>query len=308
MSLSQGYPSTFSATQTTIDVLHNLDNETKKIYNDVNNIMLVHAHTGNGSDGALLKYSALDGEVKTILQGKSKIINGGFQVNQRVYVSGVAKTAGLYMHDKWKAGASGCTYTFTQSNSPKTTITITAGSLQQIIEGLNIDSGTYTLSWTGTAQGRVNGGAYGASPLTTAGITLGSNTTIEFNTGTLGAVQFELGSIATYFDSKDYLKSLSECRRYGRPMPSLVLGQAIVATGAYHSLQLDTIMRAIPSLSVTTGFSVWNASGTPIAATVTLSVMSDNILYIVSNVSSGLVAGNASQLISPAGAFLSCDL
>lgn len=59
MSLTQGFPSTFSTTQTTIDVLHNLDNETKKIYNDVNAIMAAdgHSHTGNGSDGALLDFS-----------------------------------------------------------------------------------------------------------------------------------------------------------------------------------------------------------------------------------------------------------
>ena len=50
--------------------------------------------------------------------------------------------------------------------------------------------GSYTLSWTGTAQGRVGAGSYAASPVTVTGITAGANTTIEFNTGTLepGAV------------------------------------------------------------------------------------------------------------------------
>lgn len=60
MSLTQGFPSTFSATQKTNEVLHNLDNETKKIYNDVNAIMAAdgHAHTGNGSDGAAITHVA----------------------------------------------------------------------------------------------------------------------------------------------------------------------------------------------------------------------------------------------------------
>ena len=56
MSLSQGFPNTFSNVQQTQEVLHNLDNETKKIYTDVNTLMAAdgHAHTGNGNDGALV--------------------------------------------------------------------------------------------------------------------------------------------------------------------------------------------------------------------------------------------------------------
>lgn len=67
MSLAQGFPSTFSDTQKTNEVLHNLDNETKKIYNDVNAIMAAdgHSHTGNGSDGALLDVLDLSGGTLT---------------------------------------------------------------------------------------------------------------------------------------------------------------------------------------------------------------------------------------------------
>lgn len=67
MSLAQGFPSTFSDTQKTNEVLHNLDNETKKIYNDVNAIMAAdgHSHTGNGSDGALLSVLGLGGGTLT---------------------------------------------------------------------------------------------------------------------------------------------------------------------------------------------------------------------------------------------------
>jgi hypothetical protein len=54
MSLSQGFSNTFSSTQQTQEVLKNLDNETKKIYTDINNIMSTHAHTGNGSDGKII--------------------------------------------------------------------------------------------------------------------------------------------------------------------------------------------------------------------------------------------------------------
>ena len=62
MSLAQGYPSTFSDTQQTIEVLRNLDNETKKIYSDVNGLMAAggHGHTGSGSDGAEISSILMD--------------------------------------------------------------------------------------------------------------------------------------------------------------------------------------------------------------------------------------------------------
>jgi len=69
--LAQGYPNSFSVNQQTQEVLHNLDNETKKIYTDVNNLMKSdgHAHTGNGNDGAVVVIS--DNSVTT-----SKITDG----------------------------------------------------------------------------------------------------------------------------------------------------------------------------------------------------------------------------------------
>ena len=147
---------------------------------------------------------------------KNRIIDGGYTINQRVYVSGTALASGVYAHDRWKAGSGGCTYTFTQGSAGvNTTITITAGSLQQVIEGCNMpEGGTYVLSWTGTAQARFNGGSYGASPLAVTGITAGANVTIEFNTGTVGNVQLESGSTATSFDVRDYGRELILCQRY----------------------------------------------------------------------------------------------
>jgi hypothetical protein len=147
---------------------------------------------------------------------KNRLIDAGFTINQRGYVSGTALSVGTYAHDRWKAGASGCTYTFTQlSTGVPIVITITAGSLQQVIEGANIpDGGTFTLSWTGTAQGRFNGGTYGSSPLAVTGITAGANTTIEFNAGTVSYPQLEVGSSATGFEYVNYQTSLANCQRY----------------------------------------------------------------------------------------------
>jgi hypothetical protein len=47
---------------------------------------------------------------------KNKIINGGFRVNQRAVSGSVVLTVGNYGLDRWKAGASGCTFTFATVN------------------------------------------------------------------------------------------------------------------------------------------------------------------------------------------------
>jgi len=196
---------------------------------------------------------------------RNKLINGGLAINQRSYVSGTALAAGIYAHDRFKAGASGCTYTFAQSGSPLTTATITAGSLQQVIEGLNIVGGTYTLSWAGTAQGRVNGGTYSASPLTVTGITAGSNVTVEFNAGTFGAGQFELGVIATSFEALEYGDLLRKCQRYALLVPIDAVARNCVTNANIGNedawLWFPVDMRAVPTIpSITWSL---NLAGTP---------------------------------------------
>jgi hypothetical protein len=146
---------------------------------------------------------------------KNVIINGGFILNQRGYTSGTALASGSYGHDRWKGGASGGTYTFTQgSTGVNTTLTITAGSIIQVIEGTNLPvGGTYVLSWTGTAQGKIGSGSFGSSGVTGT-ITAGTNTNIEFSTGTCGNVQLEFGSVATSFDYRPFTTELALCQRY----------------------------------------------------------------------------------------------
>lgn len=143
---------------------------------------------------------------------RNKIINGSHFINQRGVSGTVVLAAGVYGHDRWKAGASGCTYTFA-TTANVITLTITAGSLIQVVEGLNLQTGTYILSWTGTSQGKIGAGSFGASGIT-GSITGGTNTNIEFNTGTLSLVQLELGTVATPFEYRFYGLELSLCQRY----------------------------------------------------------------------------------------------
>ena len=169
----------------------------------------------------LVGYGITDATPISILAGnifvpynvlQQAIINGNFSINQRVVSGTVILSAGAYGHDRWKAGASGCTYTFTTSANI-TTLTISAGSLQQIIEGLNLYTGTYTLSWTGTSQGKIGAGSYGATGIT-GSVTGGTNLTVEFGTGTLSKVNFNFGNTALPFQAKSFTDEHLACLRY----------------------------------------------------------------------------------------------
>ena len=170
--------------------------------------------TINGTNGLVFNDNSSQASAQVGM--KNRLIDAGFIINQRVYVSGTSLSSGVYAHDRWKAGSSGCTYTFTQGSvGVPITITITAGSLQQVIEGCNMpEGGTYTISWSGTAQAKVNGGSYSASPITATGLTAGANCTVEFGTGTVTKPQIEVGSTATSFDYRPYGTELALCQRY----------------------------------------------------------------------------------------------
>jgi hypothetical protein len=162
----------------------------------------------------------------------------------------------VYGHDRWKAGASGCTYTFATSNNV-TTIDISAGSLIQVIEGINLESGTYTLSWTGTAQGKIGAGSFGNSGITGAAVG-GTNLNIEFGTGTVSLVQFELGTVVTPFERRQFGTELALCQRYyvsyGQDSADdrLANGHATATIGGIFIFQFPVKMRASPTLTFST--------------------------------------------------------
>jgi hypothetical protein len=199
-----------------------------------------HVHPAAGGGGGL---------------NDNRIINGNFAVNQRAQVSGTALAAAAYGHDRWKAGASGCTYTFTAA-LPDTTITITVGTLTQVIEAGFIEGGVYTLSWTGTAQARVYQGAptgaYAASPVVTASLPAGVNTIVEFDTGTVVRVKFESGNIATAFNRLTLARCLADCQRYYQILgPNTLIGGMSTSSGSgvQGSFAFPTSMRATPTVT-----------------------------------------------------------
>jgi len=125
------------------------------------------------------------------------------------------------------------------------------------IEGLNLESGTYTLSWTGTVQGKIGAGSYGASGIT-GSITGGTNTTIEFNTGTLSLPQLEVGSTATSFDYRPFGTELALCQRYyvqflgSNAYEQLCIGMSSTNQNGYCVVPLPVTMRSTPTLTYST--------------------------------------------------------
>ena len=247
--------------------------------------------------------------------GKNLITNADFSVNQEGVSGTVSLAAGEYGHDMFKAGAGGCTYTFATS-SGVTTITITAGTLLQIIEGQTLPSKTVVLAWEGTAQGRIGSGSYGSSGSVTDTLTGGVNVTVEFNSGTLAKPQLEFGNTATGFEYISPADQLARCLRYfeilgkGSGATFIGVGHAENTTDAAIPINFSE-KRATPSLSVTsaTGFSLAK-QGFPLPNTnITFDSISGNkSARVLVTVDPGLTAGDCVSVYSTNGsAHISID-
>lgn len=249
---------------------------------------------------------------------RNALINGAFLVNQRAVSGTVTLAAGAYGHDRWKAGAGGCTYTFATA-AGVTTITITAGTLQQVIEGSNILTQTYTLGWTGTAQGRINSGSYGTSGAVSAALTAGTNQTVEFNTGTLAYAQLEPGAKATSFELRSYAAELTLCQRYLPAASGAVpigVGMSTTTTAGTIFVPHQVQPRVAPTgayVSAYGAFTITNSAGGAVTPN-NIAYNSGGLLgtFLTIGAASGLVAGGPATLAgNAAGAlilFTGCEL
>lgn len=205
--------------------------------------------------------------------GKNLVINGNFQVNQRGYVSGATLAVGVFGHDRFRAGAGGGDYTFTQLPSD-TQITILANkTLIHPIEDHNIAGGSYVVSWSGTSMARlgVNGsvpsGVYAPSPIMVSGVNAGQQVGIEFNAGTLGSIQFEAGVSASTFERRLFSQVLEDCHRYcyvwkapasgfGGFGQSVLALDSTAAPATFSQLYWPNKMRGIPTLTQSGAFGI----------------------------------------------------
>lgn len=212
---------------------------------DVTNF-LMGVTTAAAARGALDVYSKSESQSLAT----NLIDNSNFSINQRAVSGTVTLAAGAYGHDRWKAGASGCTYTFASSGGI-TTLTISAGSLWQTIEGANLETVAYTLSQGGTAQMRVVGGTYASSPVAVATVTGGSNFTIEIGTGTVKQVKLEKGTAATAWVKPNSALEMARCLVHYATGVLEFSGNVTSGGSYYAAAYFPTRMRANPTVVVT---------------------------------------------------------
>lgn len=143
---------------------------------------------------------------------RNKLFNATFFVNQRQYTSGAATAAAnQYTLDRWRVVTSGQNLSWSDSGGVRT-VTAPAGGIEQVIEGNNLVTGDYVISWGGTATCTVGGVAKANGD--TVAVTGGSNLTIRFSGGTVVAPQFEKGTTPTDFEDRPFGLELALCQRY----------------------------------------------------------------------------------------------
>ena len=219
--------------------------------------------TPNDTPDTVLDCQSLIGLKQLLKTGRKNKLFGNFFINQRGVSGSVVLGAGVYGHDRFKAGAGGCSYTFATSNGV-TTITISAGTLEQVIEAANIEAGDYILSWQGTAQGQIDGGGFGDSGDVTDTLNGSADVTVEFDTGTLSLPQLELGTNVTAFERRSIGEEELLCQRYYYASDANLKLSVVKNVFAIRRLQTPRPipMRVSPSEAATTNTGALTFSGT----------------------------------------------
>ncbi len=173
------------------------------------------------------------------------VINGAFRVNQRAFAGG-ALAAGVFGFDRWKASTGGANYSVASG-----VCTISSGSIEQVIEGLSIVTGTYSINWTGTATCTVDGAF--------------ANCTIKFTGAgaTLSEVQVVRGSFQGVFEVRPYSVELALCMRYyqRRATPLTLAWGPFSPGGIFYSHTLSAPMRVAPTSTVVVAPGLINVTG-----------------------------------------------
>lgn len=178
---------------------------------------------------------------------RNLIINGNPTINQRGYVSGTATSgANQYTLDRWRVVTSGQNISFTDSANVRT-VTAPAGGCEQVVEGLSILSGTYTLNWTGTATATIDGTAVAKGGNVT--LTGGTNATVKFSSGTFTQVQLEPGPVATPFERRSFGQELALCQRYYLLFQGQAGGVTTTGVGMYGMVDFKVSMRLNPTIT-----------------------------------------------------------
>lgn len=193
---------------------------------------------------------------------RNLLINSLGTINQRVYTSGAATSgANQYTVDRWRVVTSGQNLSWTESANVRT-FTAPAGGVEQVIEGSSIQSGTYVISFTGTATCTVDSVTKASGDTFT--LTGGTNCTVRFSGGTFSKPQLEIGTTATPFESRPIGVELALCQRYFRAFASQYMVKGSNTTQVWRHETIN--MRAVPSVLISVNV------GTPSGSTAVLTI------------------------------------
>ena len=223
-------------------------NQTYSIDNIVQRFGFLYRSITSSNQGNPPESSPTEWEEQAPVTGKNLLFNPQFRINQRGVSGSVILLAGEYGHDRFRAGSGGCTYTFATSANV-TTITISAGgTLEQEIEGTNIASGTHVLTWTGAAEGQIDGGGFAASGVT-ATLTGGTNAIVEFDdSGPIELPQLEEGDSGSGFDYRSIGEELALCQRFFNIAAATMAGTDSPANVSRTRWSFPVEMRATPTI------------------------------------------------------------
>lgn len=159
--------------------------------------------------------SAASAAAASISSGfRNVVTNGHFLINQRNYTGGAVAAANTYTYDRWRVLVSGETLTTSGIATFDRLVNVPVGGIRQDIERQFLPTGTYTISWTGTASctfsgaTRANGEAFLIITLHMGSLPL------CFYNGTLGKVQLEMSTVATPFERRPVEIELAMCQRF----------------------------------------------------------------------------------------------
>jgi hypothetical protein len=243
------------------------------------------------------------------------LLNSNFALNQRAYVSAANLASGEYGFDRWKSNYTNTTLTFTANTQGQQLTINSSGGIKQIIEQGLVPAGTYTLSWTGTAEARVyNTGAtppsYAASPVSFTADGL-ANVEVEFTasggTKTVSKVQFNAGANTTWSLATPTLQTeLAACQRYFQLVANttnraLATVANVTTTDFRGTIFLPVTMRTSPTAAIASGSSFYRIYAGVFDqnfTTFTLDTATPNIIGIGNATGlSGATAGSAGALL-----------
>ena len=171
------------------------------------------------------------------------------------------------------------------SNAGSTALTVRTRTIAGvdgacIFAGTNVDTSvTLTTSWAKYTVTRIMPATFGSASIE---LVLGSHLSGDgfFVTG----LQWELGAVATTFESEDYSASLAKCQRYYHQNSSILLTCQSGGFGNSYASNIffPTEMRATPTITTysgtsyggTAGQATWYASGAGTAANVSFEASS----------------------------------